>query len=216
MTFYFTLWVILSLFDFFLMFVLWDISENQSVRSGNFFPSPPPHTHKNKNTTNTNSSYEGKLVRSGKVPFKAKVLCYGCFQTLECVWGEICFHPFFAWASFINPEMLVGLKSGFSELRSDHLPLGKILGSASHWQDPHLTCHKLSPRCFHISIPYMHWESPNTNISLISKFLIYQNNNIAIPHSGVLSWCTGYFLHYPRYWSCDQDSCVRDIHGLYR
>lgn len=83
---------------------------------------------KNKNKT-TNSGYKGKLMWAGKIPFRDKVLCLGCFHTMECVRGAICYHCFLCPGYIHEPgDRYRSLRDVFSELKSDHLPLGKIQG----------------------------------------------------------------------------------------
>lgn len=136
-----------------------------------------------KKTTKTklpNSSYKGKLMWAGKVPFRAKVLCFGCFCTLECVWGAICYHCFLCLSYIHEPrdhDCIWGMV--FLHWSLITCPQAKSRGPASPLPcsalNPDSHCHQM---CLHISIPYVPQEATNTKISFSFRFLIHQNNSI--------------------------------------
>lgn len=160
-----------------------------------------------------------KLVWASKVPFRAKLLCYRCSHTWKSAWSRICYCVFLclSYIHEMNPETITGFEKWF------------------FWAEVWWSALKLNPwaqlaSCFALlstlpqavtQIPsQIHslqtWETPNTKSSFSIRFLIYQHNNITIPDSGVLSWCTGCFLHSPWCRSWDKDSFVSGILGKSR
>lgn len=71
------------------------------------------------------------------------------------------------------------------------------------------------PDLFTYSFLICPWKAQYTKSSFSFRFPIYQNKNITIPLSDVLSQCTGCFLHSPkcRFW--DQDSFVSGLFGKF-